>query len=375
MRIAEREKEKWNNPVQLPNNPYTPENLIKRISNNSFLRYNSGANGDNTTKKVNEAPTVAPAAVESGSSEITSVSVEKIKRGFESPSLSPAPSPIPRSRSRTPDKMNEANSNGVAAVTSSMSSSSVPVASTTKDPDLEEFKLPSVRDLRLRFSAPAKSEEQPKLIKSPKRVTALAAPGVKDRESSSRSMSPEDMSDPTNVPFEFVDMPSPVEETPKSEPEVEKVADQPILEKSVENTSLASLEPEPEPEPEQVAISITETPEPPSTPPNARKEEISSDSVPQETEEKEEPQPLSSARALIEKLEKLNKAAEPQPLPPSAYSRQKSVESPKTAMEFFATQEIRKVTPLEPDEDLRKLRRSIVRDSRGRKGTSFNFDE
>ncbi len=38
MTIAEREKLKWQNPVNLPNNPYAPENLAKRIRQ----RENSG---------------------------------------------------------------------------------------------------------------------------------------------------------------------------------------------------------------------------------------------------------------------------------------------------------------------------------------------
>ncbi len=31
MSVAEREKEKWLHPINLPNNPYAPENLAKRI--------------------------------------------------------------------------------------------------------------------------------------------------------------------------------------------------------------------------------------------------------------------------------------------------------------------------------------------------------
>lgn len=50
------------------------------------------------------------------------------------------------------------------------------------DPELDEIKLPSVRDLRLRFSAPASQEEKPKVVRPPSvRAVAMLA-GQKERE-------------------------------------------------------------------------------------------------------------------------------------------------------------------------------------------------
>lgn len=54
MRIAEREKEKWNNPVKIKNNPYAPENLVKRINEPFTLPRASSTSADEDAGAVLE---------------------------------------------------------------------------------------------------------------------------------------------------------------------------------------------------------------------------------------------------------------------------------------------------------------------------------
>lgn len=38
--IAEREKAKWNNPIEMKDNPYTPENIAKRVKSQRSFQIN-----------------------------------------------------------------------------------------------------------------------------------------------------------------------------------------------------------------------------------------------------------------------------------------------------------------------------------------------